>query len=62
MKQELAQKEGHALLNKARALIRASEDKIFIEKVKNIVKQYSDECIMISEFRKELTKLAEQAN
>jgi hypothetical protein len=57
-KQDLMQKEGHMLLSKARTMIRGSDDKIFIENVRNLVKQYSDEDIMLSEFRKGLNKLA----
>ena len=58
---ELAKKEGHALLNKARGMIRSSSDKNFIENVKNLVKQYSERDIMIIEFRTELNKLAKES-
>lgn len=60
-KQELALKEGNMLLGKARTLIRGTQDKNLIEKVKIVVKQFKDEDIMLSEFRKELNKLAQEA-
>jgi len=60
-KAELAKKEGHALLNKAREMIRSSSDQIFIENVKNLVKQYSDRDIMLVQFRNELNKLAKNS-
>jgi len=61
-KADVAQKEGHALLNKARQMIRASSDKNFKENVMNLVKQYSDGSIMLSEFRNGLNKLANKGN
>ena len=59
-KEELAKKEGLALMNKARQLIREASDKETKEKIRELVKQYGDGSIMLSEFRKRLNQLANQ--
>lgn len=57
-KEELAKKEGIALMNKARQLMREAESKETKENIRNLVKQYGDGSIMLSEFRTGLKKLA----